>query len=52
MGSDDKSCAAVVGALGTVPLRLKGNNLTHLGVDKSMTLLLSRNPHCWVLQRH
>lgn len=52
IGSNDKSCAEVVGALGTVPLRLKGNNLTHLGVDKSMISLLSRNRHCWVLQRH
>ena len=52
MGSDDKSCAEVVGALGTVSLRLKGNYLTHLGEDKSMILLLSRNLHCWVLQRH
>ena len=30
VGSNDKSCAEVVGALGTVPLRLKGNNLKHL----------------------
>lgn len=31
-GSRDKICTSVVGELGTVPMKVKGNYLKHLGV--------------------
>lgn len=39
VGSRDEICTSVVGGLGKVPLRVKGNYLKHLGVKYIIALI-------------